>query len=685
MKTARVHLVATLGYVCLALLLTWPLPLHLGTHLTGFPGGDTGSYVWNLWVFRHELEQGRLPFYTSSILTFGNQAPVDLSLHNYTTFANMIAAPLLPTIGVITAFNLIYLLNIALAGYGMFVLARRTDARAAECWLAGALFAASPFLIARGTAHFSLVAAAPLPLFAFFFARTLAEHRLRYAALAGLMIAWAEFCDVYYAVYCLMIAMFMLCAHTLRVRRASGASAPRRIRLVRLIDVLILVIGGFVAAVELRGGEHMSVLGMRVHMLTLYTPMLILTTLVVIRIIVALRPTLSMRNQPLTARLWQAGAVGVLAMVIPLSPVLYAFGERLVSGQGQQPPTYWRSSPPGADLLAFVMPNPNHPLWGAPFHELIVRWSGRGDGFQEFTVAFPLVAIGLMLIAWRRFGWRPSPVAMVFTITFGLLALGPFVQIGGWNTHIPTPWALLRYVPVIGLARSPSRMAIVAMMGFASLFVLALSHLTSRYPERRRLILVTMGTLMLFELVPSPRPLYSAEIPTIYRIVAADPNEHVRVLELPFGVRDGASSLGDFSALSQFYQTAHGKRLVGGALSRISPRRKHWYQRVPMLDALMTLSEGQPLLPEQQQRAEATADRFLTRARLGYVVVERTRTSPQLLAFATRTLGLRKIAEDRGRELYVPGEPQPVADLFNTPPSFLDSLVKEREARGLEP
>jgi hypothetical protein len=684
MKTARVHLFAALGYACLATLLTWPLPLHLGTHLTGLPAGDTGSYVWNLWVFRHELEQGRLPFYTSLILTFGNQTPVDLSLHNYTTFANLLAAPMLPTVGVIAAFNLIYLLNITLSGYGMFVLVRLQKVRNAEAWLAGMLFAACPFLIARGTAHFSLVAAAPLPLFCYFFARTLIEHRLRDATLAGLMIAWAEFSDVYYAVYCLMIAVFMMGAHSLRVRRMSGAPAPQRIRLLRLIDALILIIGGFVAAVSVNGSESMSVLGMQLRMQTFYTPMLILTTLVVLRVIIALRPKLIVANPPISARLLQAAVAGLIAMVLPLSPVLYAFGERLVSGQGQQPPTYWRSSPPGADLLAFFMPNPNHPLWGAPFHDAVVRWSGRGDGFQEFTVAFPLVALGVILIAWRRFGWRTSPTAIVFPITFAAMSLGPFVRIAGFDTHIPTPWALLRYVPVISLARSPSRMAIIAMMGLCPLFVVALAHLTSKFPEKRRMILLTVGALLLFELVPAPRPLYSAEIPSIYRIIAADPNTKVRVLELPFGVRDGASSLGDFSALSQFYQTAHGKHLVGGAMSRVSERRKHFYQRVPLLDALMTLSEGRALALEQDQRAAATVDRFLARSRIGYVVVDRARTSPQLFDYAVRTLGLRKIAQDRGRELYVPREPEIAANLFDSPPSFVESIATDRDPHDLQ-
>src|ERR671932_1253916 len=98
------------------------------------------------------------------------------------------------------------------------------------------------------------------------------------------------------------------------------------------------------------------------------------------------------------------------------------------------------------------MPNPNHPLWGETFHNLVTQWSGRADGFQEFTVAIPFVALVVILLAAWRYKWRPAPIVLTFTVTFALLALGPFVKIAGINTSIPTPWALLRYVPVISLA-----------------------------------------------------------------------------------------------------------------------------------------------------------------------------------------------------------------------------------------
>ena len=80
---------------------------HLDDAFTAPPSGDTGVYVWNTWVFQHELQQGRLPFYTSSILTgTPDAAPANLSLHNYTTFANVLAWPLMPLVGLVAAFNL---------------------------------------------------------------------------------------------------------------------------------------------------------------------------------------------------------------------------------------------------------------------------------------------------------------------------------------------------------------------------------------------------------------------------------------------------------------------------------------------------------------------------------------------------------------------------------------------------
>src|SRR5581483_4074736 len=160
----RPHVWSLLGYVCAAVAFSWPLPLHLSTHFTGSPAGDTGVYVWNQWVFQHELvDERQLPYFTDRIFALTGRA--NLSLHNYTTFQNLLALPLIRPLGVVATFNLVYLAMTVLTGYATFLLARYVTQRNVEAWLAGLLFAWSPMLVTRGAGHFSLVAAAPIPIF----------------------------------------------------------------------------------------------------------------------------------------------------------------------------------------------------------------------------------------------------------------------------------------------------------------------------------------------------------------------------------------------------------------------------------------------------------------------------------------------------------------------------------------
>ena len=99
----------------------------------------------------------------------------------------------------------------------------------------------------------------------------------------------------------------------------------------------------------------------------------------------------------------------------------------------------------------------------------------------------------------------------------------------------------------------PARMTILVMLGLSMILAMAVHDLRSR-SRHPRLVVAAIGALLLFELLPAPRVLYSAEVPAVYRTIAADPRP-IRVLSLPFGLRDGLSSRGNFSSSSQFYQT----------------------------------------------------------------------------------------------------------------------------------
>jgi len=646
--SALTNLLAALGFLALAIAQAWPLPLHLSTRLTGSPSGDTGAYVWNTWVFSHELlADHRVPLSTLMILPLDGLT--DLSLHNYTLFADVLAVPLQPLFGVVATFNLLYLSSVALAGWGMFLLAKRVTGRTLESWIAGALFACSPFLVARSTAHFSLAAAAPLPFFLLYLERTWITRRVRDALVTGAIVAWAACSDPYYAVYCVMLTAGIVAASLVTVR--SAAPTPSIGRLLAPIATIGIVLWiGLVVGVHFIGGGAVRLGNVLVSMRTLYTPMLVLTVLVAIRLWCVSQVRIGIRDVIPWFTMVRVAAVATAALVILMAPQLYALGLRAIEGQFVNAPVLWRSSAPGVDLLAFFLPNPNHPL--AP--QALVDWTARQPGgYAEQVASLSFVGLAVVFLSYYRARFRPTRLWLGITIGFGLLALGPFIRVAGVETYIPTPWALLRYVPGIGAARMPPRFAVVVLVGFSVLFAQALVALTRRYPQRRRLLLATVGLTLGFELLPAPRTLYSAEIPAVYQMIAADPRA-VRVLNLPFGIRDGLSSLGNFNPASLFFQTAHGKQLVGGYLSRVSTSTKEFYCQIPMISTLMALSEGKPRTPEQLEEARRSAVGFLRRAHVGYVVMDRSQLTPGLRTFAVEALGLSKIADEDGFELWAP-------------------------------
>src|SRR5215213_11299579 len=111
------------AYFAVAIVFSWPLPQHVQTNVLGQVSGDTGVYVWNQWIFHHELSHGRNPFTTDRILSM--TAPVDLSQHNYTPFLDMLALPLIPIAGMVAAFNLVFILITVITALATYRLVRR--------------------------------------------------------------------------------------------------------------------------------------------------------------------------------------------------------------------------------------------------------------------------------------------------------------------------------------------------------------------------------------------------------------------------------------------------------------------------------------------------------------------------------------------------------------------------------
>ena len=638
----RTHGVAMLGYCGVAMLFAWPLPLRLGDSLLGSPAGDLGVYIWNLWVFRHEIVvHHQVPFFTLEILSLTPKTP--LVLQNYTTVANLLAFPFLSFASLVATFNVLTIASGVFSAYAMFVYAHHRTGDAAAAWVGGLLFGFSPFMSARAGEHFSLIQAAPLPVFGYLMLRLSQNPTRRLSAIAGAVVAWAFLSDPYYAVYCLMILTFMIGYSVVDMDFHRAPS--HRDWWMTLLDVLLICIAGLIVGIIVRGGGRVEWLGVRVSVTRLYTPVLAFTILATCRLWLVLRPRLR----------WALPSMMRLALPIPgaivlgllLAPMLYPMASSFTALAASPTSVFWRNSAPGLDVASYLLPNPLHPWFGGTS----AAWIGQQpNGFAENVASLPWVAIASIVIAILVTRHRPHKGWIAFTALFAWLSLGPFVSIAGLDTYVPTPWALLRYLPVIGAARMPTRLAVLTIMGVSMLLAMALQHLRAA-PGQRRWLAATVSGLLIVEMFPGPRTLYSAHVPDVNRVIAADSRE-VRVLNLPFGLRDGLSSAGNVSAEGQFQQTVHEKPLVGGYLSRLPRGEVQRYRRIPVMAALLDLSEGKGLSDVEARAAIASAHEQRTQLNIGWVVVDTRKSSRELVNFTVAAFDLTFVSKDGGWELY---------------------------------
>ena len=160
---------------------------------------------------------------------------------------------------------------------------------------------------------------------------------------------------------------------------------------------------------------------------------------------------------------------------------------------------------------------------------------------------------------------------------------------------MPTPWTLLRYVPVIGAARMPQRMVALVMSGLPSSSGSGSGNCAAGCASRRvhrapqgpsRLV----AAVLVFEMRPAPRVLYSAEVPSINRPIAADP-------------RPCASSICRSACATASARTAMRaprgsisrpctRSRLGGYVSRLPRRKVQLYRRFRVTRVLLDLSEG---------------------------------------------------------------------------------------------
>jgi hypothetical protein len=161
-----VHAGVFAAYICLSLVMTWPLAAHWQDRIIGGPHllyDDVAINVWNMWWLRWAIEHLHNPFWTS-MLYFPEGVQMYVQTLNSTS--SLLTLPLNYMFGPIAAYNGALVLAVAMTGFGGYLLVHQFVRHKPIALLCGALLAAAPYITLRfDNGHLNLISIQWIPLF----------------------------------------------------------------------------------------------------------------------------------------------------------------------------------------------------------------------------------------------------------------------------------------------------------------------------------------------------------------------------------------------------------------------------------------------------------------------------------------------------------------------------------------
>lgn len=641
-------LAAVAFFVVLAVWTMAPVLADLDGAIPGAHLGDNATGLWNVWWFARALEEGQPLYRTNDLFApFGTQ----LSLHTHATTHSVMAWPLTSLTSLVAGHDLAILAGLALNGICTALLAYRLTRRMLPAMVAGALFAFSGHIQLRVLGHINLVHAWVLPLFALALLRLEARKRLRDALLVGVAGAVVIYTDYYYAVFAALFAVVWAAARALAIRVSNRSPRLRGLRTVLL--ALVIVDLALIAAIAWSGGTALELGPIRISARGMRNPLTAMWILLIAWAALRFPVSVSVRLQERWYRdAPRAGLTSLSFVILTGAPLLFALAQVVAGGDYTAPRVLWRSSPAGGDALTLVLGHPRHLLAGP--------WTRSAYDALDIDMMEQSLWLGLVplaVIAATRRNWREAPDArlwMAVALFFFVLSLGPFLRVGGFDTSLPLPHAVLRYVPGIGNARIPGRAIVMVNLAIAMLTAIALSDRRLRSSRAS----LGLAALMVLEVLPAPASAERIPRPDAIDQFLSSSTEPGAVAELPTGLRDGFGEAGALDHRALVHQLWHERPIVGGFVARLSSSVRAGYEASPILTNLIDLStpaaEDARLMPDAAGRARELG--------IAYVILNRdTFIANRLPQYGLESAGFRFLQKSGPRELYATSRPTPQA------------------------
>jgi len=536
-----------LAYALITVVVTCPVAFRLRSALAGAPDQDALQHLWiSWWTEKALLDLGTSPAEADYLYyPDGTYHPMLW----VTPYPQVVALPLQLLFGQVAAYNLHLLLSFVLTGLTTYLLCYYLTRNRSASFIGGLVFAFFPNRLSHATAHLAQVVTYFFPLYALYLIRLLCSHNggcrgegrgggWRNAWLCGILLALSMLVNIVHVAYFIIpfTALFILYRIAGGKLKGMEKSSPPDQRVKRSGSQIAPA--GF--AIQRPGG------GLQIH-----------------------REQKCGRVKLAGSSLYIVVAFALAAMLT--APFLLPFAWRSLSGQL----SYLRMTGTAnysADLLGFVTPALSHPVWGrwASFRTWATTVIGRGNALEN-TVYLGVVT--LLLAGWGiRRRWGEARFWLILGLVALVLSLGPVLKIGGLQTSLPLPYALLQRLPFYKWGRIPGRANETIVLPLAVLASLGTASLLGRFEPLRRLrkplqgwLITVLSVLILFDYVVAwPFPTMDASVPDFYQRMAQE-SKDLSVLDLP----QWPVWLREASNRAMHYQTVHQHKIVGGYVWRL--------------------------------------------------------------------------------------------------------------------
>ena len=282
-----------------------------------------------------------------------------------------------------------------------------------------------------------------------------------------------------------------------------------------------------------------------------------------------------------------------------------------------------------ADLVSFVLPSRFNPIYDSL---VLGTYDRLLTHFTEWESYLGAVAIALAAVGVYKAGLRTTALWLTVLILFAALSLGPHPQVLGIELEgVPAPFSFLQDLPVLDAIRSPKRFLVTAMLALAVLSGYGSHHLLSlvRRPPRVLPYLVTLAivALVLADYWGWPRTFVTsdAQVPRFFNDLAAQKGDVV-LLHIPLPDISNPKPL--------YYQTVHGKRIIGGYVERPAAAATAFAASNKLLTGavLPAIEDKRSVTPAEREDAETL---FASLPEIKYVVLSKSHFfHPRLSSFA---------------------------------------------------